>query len=208
MYLPIMLDLKEKDILVVGGGKIGFRRAKKMMEYGGLVTVISLAFISEFKTLEGIICITKGFGVEDLYNRDLVIVATNDTGLNQLIAIECEKLKILCNRADDKAKSAVLIPACVTKGDLTIAVSSNGQSPSYSKQLLSLFESIIDEDIEQKLLTLGRIREIYLDNNAPDIDDLGTGSLKERLRNLIELPLEELKELERLEIVKRTVKRL
>lgn len=195
MYLPIMIDVQQKNILVVGGGKIGFRRAKKMMEYGANVTIVSKTFISEFETMLQVNCKQKTYSDEDLKDMFLVIAATDDVELNQRIGLECKLRHILCNRADDMVASELFIPASFTQNGVTLAVSTQGQSPTYSKLLMETFKEFIDSESESKLNLLGDIRGLYKQRRKERIQtrEYSMGDLLHLSVEALEAHLEELK---------------
>jgi len=131
-YYPIFLELKAKDCLVVGGGKVGTRKAVTLEKCGANVKVISDRFSSGFDDLKQTnICFEKKeYEKRDVNGMFLVFAATDNVDLNQQIKDDASMLNILCNVADAPQNSDFLLPSIVDRGDLILAVSTSGSSPA------------------------------------------------------------------------------
>lgn len=148
MKMPLMLDVKGKGVLVVGGGTIGLRKTKTFLKYGANVTCLSLDFLEDFQEME-LTCIQGGYPIKlDAY--DIIIAATNDESLNGRIYEDAKALHKLCMTVDHINPSDFDFMAIRAKHDLTIAVSTGGKSPLFSKQIVdALMEFVSDEDLEK-----------------------------------------------------------
>lgn len=149
MYFPIMVDITKKKIVIVGGGKIGYRKAKEFLEFGGEITALSPKFIREFYQLE------NKYGdkinlIKDYYKKEyidksfMVIGATSLRDVNQKISIDCKNLGILCNIVDNKEESSFISSSIVNKDGLIVTVSTMGKFPYLSKK--------VKEDVGQDYL--------------------------------------------------------
>mgnify|MGYP003957660693 FL=1 len=136
-YYPIFLDIKDKDCLIVGGGKVGARKAATLEKCGANVRVISDRFSHKFDELEkSSICLEKKkYEQKDIKGMFFVFAATNNTNLNWQIKQDASLLNILCNVADAPDNSDFLLPSIVDRGDLVVAVSTSGSSPAMAKKI-------------------------------------------------------------------------
>lgn len=147
-YYPMMINIKNKKCLVVGGGNVAYRKIVELVEYGGSVTLVSreindnLNLTVENKSIKYIVDSYKSEYIKDAF---IVIAATNDSSTNLQIARDCEKSDILVNVVDDLEISKFIVPAKVKRGDLTITISTNGKCPFYSKLLRKKLELQFDD---------------------------------------------------------------
>ncbi len=158
MAIAIALEVKEKKILIIGGGKVGYRKASKMIDQGGLVTVVSPEFHSDFERLEGCTCIIDVYKSCYLDNMMFVVAASSDSVLNRQIYLDAKDKNILCSTVDVLSPSDFSFMATKEREGLTIAVSTSGQSPIYAKNLVKrLFNELTEEDF-RRLSLMGQIR--------------------------------------------------
>ena len=132
-YYPVHLDIKNQNCLVVGGGGVGTRKVKTLLECGARVTVVSPDPSQQLAKLasEGSITLTQRiYRSADLDGMFLVIGATDDENLNQQISTDAEKSNILCNIADRPEVCNFILPSIVRRGDLVITISTSGKSPA------------------------------------------------------------------------------
>ena len=172
MY-PIMLNIDNKKCVVVGGGTVALRKAKKLIDCGGNVTVISPEFTDGF---DGFNKIQKEYEKTDLNGAFLVTAATDDKKLNRKITADAREMKILAYAVDDMSASDFILPASKTVGDITVAASTNGKYPFLAKRLCDE----ISENIEFYNSILPYLAEKRKQILASDRDDK-----KEQLRNLV-----------------------
>ena len=144
---PLGLDLAGRRVVVVGGGRVALRRTRALVEAGALVTVIAPRFKTEFEqqmaewvtgaTAESeITLVRRGYTDGDLAGAWLVHAATDDPAVNAAVAAAAERDRIWCVRADDAAASAAWTPAVTRHGDVTVAVTADGD-PRRSQALRS-----------------------------------------------------------------------
>lgn len=149
MMYPVMLNLKDKMCVVIGGGKTALRKAKKLRECGAEITVVSPAFCEGFEELN-IVCKTKEYDKSDLDGIFLAIAATDSREVNLKIREDAKALGILVSLVDAPELSDFVSPASKSDGNITIAVSTNGAFPLLSKKLceiksedISLYSAIL-----------------------------------------------------------------
>lgn len=161
MY-PVMLNVSGKLCTIIGGGRIALRKARKLIQSGANVNVISLEFCDGF---DGVEKTKKSYETSDLDNSFLVIAATDNSELNKKIANDANSKNILVSLVDDINLSDFVSPASTRSGDVTISVSTNGKFPALAKKLckiksddLSLYSKIIPilEKYRQQIISENR----------------------------------------------------
>ena len=191
MNYPIMIDLMGKEITVIGGGKIAYRKVNNFLKFGYEVTVVSREFIEDFKKIENKIKIRKD-EYSEIYIKDsfIVVAATNNKKVNESIGMFCRTNNKLVNVIDDQKLSNFIVPSCVKRGDLVISISTGGKSPSLASKIRKDLEIQYDDSYEEYLILLGELREQILEKyNNPSIR-------KDLLNKIINLNYDELKKLE------------
>jgi siroheme synthase-like protein len=170
MAIPLMLDVAMKDVLVIGGGPVGYKKSKVMLDNGAKVTCRSIDFVDGFKELEGCMLLEGGFEVGDLDNKDLVLIATGDGLLNNKLQELCRQRHLWCYRADDHRVSNFQFMSDGTVNGITIAVNTNGQSPKFSRELLERFIGTLTEDDFRNLEALSKLRLETINNKPQPIN--------------------------------------
>ena len=146
MY-PFMMNIANKKIVVIGGGKIAARRIHSLLPWQPCITVVSPTLDESLQSLvksNAIRYMARNFQSSDVEHAFIVVAATNNANINQIVKDSCS-LNQLVNLADDPAGSSFHFPAFYEKDDITVAVSTNGISPSLSMKLRDEFAAIIDE---------------------------------------------------------------
>lgn len=165
----IALDLKDKKVTIIGGGKVAYRKAWLLSQENCILTIIAPHFIKAFHSLDtNVHRIYKRYEKGDCKGSTLVFAATDDSLLNEVIQQDCKMQHILCNVVSDKTLSDFITPAQVSRGDLTLSVSTNGQSPTLAAAIKEELEVIYGEDYKQKVELLGQIRRYYLSQNREE----------------------------------------
>ncbi|MFH1155046.1 MAG: bifunctional precorrin-2 dehydrogenase/sirohydrochlorin ferrochelatase [Pseudomonadota bacterium] len=173
-YYPVCLDVKGKRCLVVGGGAVGVRKAGTLLDCGAEVIVVSLDFHPAFDTLQKgntrpLVLKRKAYDPGDLISMSLVIGATDNSDLNRRIGTDAAKQNVLCNLVDLPEKSSFILPAVVSRGDLTLTVSTSGTSPAFAKQLRKDLERQFGNEYGEFLTLMGSIRkQLLAEGHAPD----------------------------------------
>ncbi len=135
---PIELDVAGRRVVVVGGGRVAMRRARRLLDAGALVTVIAPEVRAEFAELgaSSLTVLRRPYLDGDLDGAWLVHAATDDPDVNEAVATTAEQRRIWCVRADAGQGSAARMPAVARHGDVTVAVTSGGD-PRRSQRLRS-----------------------------------------------------------------------
>ncbi|MDR3339612.1 MAG: bifunctional precorrin-2 dehydrogenase/sirohydrochlorin ferrochelatase [Candidatus Symbiothrix sp.] len=126
-FLPISIDITDKKILIVGGGKVAFHKAGILSRFTDKATVVSPHFHEGFTTLPFVL-VKKKYESADLDGALLVYICTGDKALNRQIKTDCEKWGILASVCDNPALCDFVSPAVYKEDNVTIAVSSNAEN--------------------------------------------------------------------------------
>jgi len=156
-YFPMFVNLEDKKVVVVGGGKIALRKVEKLLEFNARIHLIAPKVCEEICKLanEGKLKIYKRpFSPRDLKDAFMVVSATNSSKVNERIARLAKKKNIPCNVVDNPSLCTFVFPAVITRGDISIGISTSGKAPSLSKTLKHIIENAIPQDID---ITLGNI---------------------------------------------------
>lgn len=132
---PVSLVLAGRRCLVVGGGAVAARKARGLLEAGGLVHVVATRVSPEVRHLEGLTWEERPWRRGDLAGHRLVVAATDDHSLNRAIYAEGEEVGVWVNCADDPISCSFLLPSVVRRGPITVAVSTGGHSPALAAWL-------------------------------------------------------------------------
>lgn len=151
--IPLLIDVKNKNVLIVGGGKIALRRLILFLEEGALVTVVSPVAapeIIELSKLNQINWLEKKVEITDLQHAFIIIAATNDSTINEWIAENVSENQLV-NVVSSAEKGNVTVPKSVKKGRLTLAVSTNGASPRLASQICDQLSTQFDDRFIKEL---------------------------------------------------------
>src|SRR3984957_1460641 len=159
---PMFLKLQDRPCLVVGAGAIGEGKAQSLLEAGALVCVVAPGATQRRQELAATGAITwvkRKFTPADLDGKSLVIAATSSPSVNDLVFRESRKRHVLCNAVDDPPHCDFFYGAVVRRGDLQIAISTNGKSPAFAQRLRELLEQQFGPEFAEKVDDLGAARE-------------------------------------------------
>lgn len=160
---PLFVDLAGAPALVVGGGRVALRKAKMLLGYGARVRVVSPGLCEELHALadEGRVDWEERAWQEgDCAGARLVVVATDDEGANARAVAEARGLGALVDSADARAEGDVSVPATLRRGDLQVAVSTNGAAPALARELRERLEEEIPAYWEDYVRLLGELRAL------------------------------------------------
>ncbi len=164
-YYPVYLDIEKRPCLVVGGGRVGTRKAGTLLACGARVTVVSTDISAELAAMaaDGRIQVKqRSYRTTDLREVFLVVGATSDPSINRLISDDAGKARCLCNIADAPGLSNFVLPSIVQRGDLSIAISTGGRSPAFAKHLRKELEAQFGPEYAPFLALMGTIRSRLL----------------------------------------------
>lgn len=167
---PIFLKLEGRQCLVVGAGKVGEPKIGRLIEIGAHVRVVALAASDQVRewARAGLLDLElRAFTPADLAGAFLAVVATNSRNLNERIYQEAQRRGVLCNVVDVPDLCDFFYPAVVRRGDLQIAISTAGQSPSLAQKIRQQLEKQFGPGYAAWVAELGETRRLIL---ASDLD--------------------------------------
>ena len=169
-YYPVFLELEGKSALVVGGGAVAQRKVETLLEYGASIRIVSKELTPKLKKLVEIGRVRRmgnEFCNNHLEGASLVFAATDDKQLNHKISESAQKRGLLINAVDQPADCNFIVPAIVRRGDLSIAISTSGNSPALAKNIKRQLNSQFGKEYETFLILLGHLREEILSAGFP-----------------------------------------
>jgi len=161
-FLPIFINIRDRDCLVAGGGKVAARKINLLLEAGACITVVAPELNTELleKLDQGIFTYhAETFTPAHLDNITLVIAATNDLLVNQKISDAAKKLCIPVNVVDNPDLCSFIMPSIIDRSPVLIAISSSGKSPVLARLLRAHLETIIPEAYGRLATYAAKFRE-------------------------------------------------
>jgi len=162
---PIFLKLENFRVLIVGGGKVALEKLNAVLQNSPTtsIKIVSKEFDEEIKSLKrqhaNIELIEKEYEKSDFDNIDFVIAAVNDLELSKVIYNDAKSKKILANVADKPELCDFYLGAIVKKGNLKIAISTNGKSPTIARRLKEAFNELLPDELDELLDNMNAIRK-------------------------------------------------
>jgi len=162
---PVFLKLEELEVLLVGGGKVGLEKLTAVLHNAPAtsVTVVAINMAEGIKNLAEnfprVKLIERAFEPEDLDEKEIVIVAVNDKSTSNYIRVLSKQKKLLVNVADTPELCDFYLGSIVDKGNLKIAISTNGKSPTIAKRMREQLTELIPDEIEGVIQNMHDIRQ-------------------------------------------------
>ncbi len=160
-YSPILLNLKDRPCLVIGGGKVAERKVFSLLNAGARVTIISPELTKKLKGLvrtKRVEYIPRVYEKGDLHGFPIAFSATNDRAVNKAIAEDARGEGVLLNVIDDPELCDFIVPSLLRRGSLVIAVSTSGKCPSMARRIRLELEERFGEEYTTLIDILGAIR--------------------------------------------------
>jgi len=162
---PVFLKLENFRVLIVGGGKVGLEKVSAILNNSPAtqITLVALEISEEIKAFQkkhsNLTIKQRAFKNEDLENTDLVVVAVNNKETSFAIKQEAVKRNILANVADTPEQCDFYLGSIVQKGNVKIAVSTNGKSPTIAKRIRETLEDSFPNEINESIDNLTQVRK-------------------------------------------------
>ena len=174
---PIFLKMQQLEILIVGGGYVALEKLSFLLKSSpdAKVTIVAPVFkkeIEQLASLYDISLITISYDKSFLVDKDLVIAATNRFLVNLQIYNDAKQRNLLVNVADTPQYCDFYLGGIVTKGNVKIAISTNGKSPTTAKRLRQFFEEVIPDDINLLVQNLNTYRNTLQGNFEEKVNKL------------------------------------
>lgn len=157
----MFIDLKDKPVLIVGGGTVALRKLQKLSPYGVRPTVAAPEILPEIADFPGVKLKQKDFTVSDLQPRpSLVIAATDNKTVNRRVSLLCRKRHIPVNVVDNPALCSFLFPALVQRGAFSAGISTGGASPTAAAYFRERIQELLPDGLEEFLAWLESLRPL------------------------------------------------
>ena len=174
---PIFLKAKNLNVLIVGGGNVAEEKLTFLLKSSpdAHVTMVSPMFREGTINLAKKGCVTL---VKDTYNKGYLegkhmVVATTDVPeINVQVWQDCRAVAKLVNVADNPPYCDFYMGGIVTKGNVKVAISTNGKSPTTAKRLRQFFEDVLPENIDDLVQNLNKYRKTIKGNFEEKVEKL------------------------------------
>lgn len=162
---PVFFKLEQLRVLLIGGGNVALEKLQAIQNNAPAtkVTVVAkevfdnfAAYARQFSNIE---IHVRAYQPEDLEHCDLVIAAVNDIPTSEMVRNDAKQKGKLINVADKPELCDFYLGSIVTKGNLKIAISTNGKSPTVAKRLREMFSELLPDEMEEVLQNMQQIRD-------------------------------------------------
>jgi len=156
-YFPAFIKLDKENILIIGGGKIATNKLEQLLNFSKNISIVSPVITNEMNILINKYNLTytkRFYQKSDLSNMYMVVVAIDDISLQKEIYLQSKEYNCLCNCVDSSKYCDFIFPSFIKKENLTIAISTGGISPAFSKYFKIYLEKLIPNNIDSFLNTL------------------------------------------------------
>ncbi len=169
-YYPTFLNLENKNVLIIGNSYELKRRIEILLKVKANIKLVHPIIPKNINNFikKDLISYRKGtFNENDLEEIWLVISVSNNKNLNNKISRLSQANYIFCSIYNDQSLSSFIFPAIISRGDITIAISTNGKSPALGQKIKNNIQKMIELEYEQYLDIMEKIRPIIL-TKIPD----------------------------------------
>jgi uroporphyrin-III C-methyltransferase/precorrin-2 dehydrogenase/sirohydrochlorin ferrochelatase len=161
-YLPIFIDLRDRPVVVVGGGAVAMRKVEMLLRAHARVSVVAPeldATLASWRDMGRIHWHPVPFSPAQLDGAALVVAATDELAVNTAVAEAARERRIWVNVVDDGANSQFIFPAIVDRSPLIVAVGTSGNSPTLARRVRTQIEALLPQRMGQLADYAGRWRE-------------------------------------------------
>jgi precorrin-2 dehydrogenase/sirohydrochlorin ferrochelatase len=146
IFLPISLNITDKNILVIGGGRVAFQKIRLLLPFTNNITVVAKEISDDVKSLTVKKLIEKEYEPADLEGYYVIYAATNLFELNKRVYDDAHKLSILVCVVDNVPYCDFVSPAIYKKNNMTVAVGSNAEDVKASIRLRDKIKIYLEND--------------------------------------------------------------
>lgn len=169
-YYPAFLDLSGRLAALVGGGQVAARKLASLLKAGARVRLVAPTLCPQAQVLAaqpGVEYRPRGFQAGDLEGAWLAICATDDETVNRAVAAEAGKRGVFVNVVDVPPLCSFIVPASLSRGELTLAVSTSGAAPAVARRVRERLERTFSPAWGPYLLLMRRVRERVIAQGRP-----------------------------------------
>ncbi|GAB6174272.1 bifunctional precorrin-2 dehydrogenase/sirohydrochlorin ferrochelatase [Paradesulfitobacterium aromaticivorans] len=170
-FYPVFVDLKNRPVLVVGGGSVALRKVQTLLSHQAIVHLVAPELSPELKKLiDSKQCAwsCKEYDRQDIKDAVLIFSCTDHEEVNAQVARDSAKACRPVNVVDDPEKCSFIVPSILERGDLSIAVSTGGSSPIVARQIREELENLYGEEMAEYLALLRSWRPRVKEKLAPE----------------------------------------
>jgi uroporphyrin-III C-methyltransferase/precorrin-2 dehydrogenase/sirohydrochlorin ferrochelatase len=143
--LPLFVSLEHIPVLIIGGGRVAWRKCLALLEVGAHITLVAPVILPEFERLPALSIKRRAYCSGDLSGQSLVIIATDRPEIQQAAAEDCRKRGLLWNRVDSAEDSAFITGKVWRQAPLTVGITSSGL-PTLSRLAEELISQAFPEE--------------------------------------------------------------
>ena len=151
-YFPMFINLIDKRVIVVGGGVIATRRVQTLCSFGCNIEVIAPEISDALKTLvkeKKIVWHARNYREKDVCGATIVVTATNQREVNQLVGMECVKLSIPVSVADSKEESTFYFPGIAREESVVVGITASGTNHRVAKKVTDGIKSVLKSIVQE-----------------------------------------------------------
>lgn len=151
-YFPVFINLINKRVVVVGGGAIATRRVQTLCSFGCNIEVIAPEISDSLMKLvkeEKIVWYARKYQQEDVCGATIVVTATNQRDVNQLVGVECGKFSIPVSVSDSKEESTFYFPGIAKEGSVVVGITASGTNHHIAKKVTDGIKSVLKSIIKE-----------------------------------------------------------
>jgi len=156
-YYLACLDLRGRDCLVVGGGRVAAEKIAGLLDCEAEVTVVATALDDEVRALP-VRLVERPFENADVDDRFLVVAATDDRAVNAAVSAAAAERTTPCNVADDPELCSFILPAIVRRDPIVVGVSTGGASPALAQRIRDDIDDLLEPRHAELARTLQSLR--------------------------------------------------
>ncbi|KHD86612.1 NAD(P)-binding protein [Heyndrickxia ginsengihumi] len=160
--IPVMLDLYEKHVVIIGGGKVAKRRIQTLLETGALITIVSPTIDPDLQSMHDQQLFRwkqKRFDRADILDAHVIIAATNDSVVNNQVVEEAPSSAWI-NVTEQSERGDITFPAYFRRGKLVISISTSGASPMLASKIRKSLEETFEETYDRYVDFLSCTRQL------------------------------------------------
>ena len=185
-FYPIMIQLEGMKVVVVGGGEVAQRKIDTLLDYHADVHVVSRELtpkLNNYLEEQRVKLSGREFEESHLDGAFIVIAATDDPLLNRRVSETASARGLLINAVDQPADCNFIVPSILKRGDLLVAVSTSGKSPTFAKKVREELERQFGGEYGSFLVLMGCLRDEILEKKLSQEEN------KQIFHQLVESPI-------------------
>ncbi len=182
---PVVLRFDGRLAVVIGGGTVADRKVSGLLDAGATLRVVAPMIVGSLRQRaaaagEKVDLIERVYDPADLAGAWYVVAATGDPVVQQAVSDDCERQGIWCNAVDDPERCTALLPAVHRSGEVIVAVSTSGASPTLARILRDRIARALPDSLGDIARTLAERRRLWQADGAstedrdwaPEVDEL------------------------------------